>query len=61
MALEAVKCHLFFKVFAFIYFISSFIHIQEWEEHSWFLNMLWPKLNYYYVTPFQNVWLLIWH
>jgi hypothetical protein len=43
-----------------IYFLSSFIHIREQEEHSWFLNVLWPKLNYYYMTPFQNVSLPIW-
>jgi hypothetical protein len=30
--------YLIFSVFAFIYFLSSFIHIWEREECSWFLN-----------------------
>jgi hypothetical protein len=38
MALEAIKFHLFFKIFAFIYFLSSFIRIWEWEECRWFLS-----------------------
>jgi hypothetical protein len=28
---------LFFSVFAFVYNLSSFVHIQEWEERRWFL------------------------
>jgi hypothetical protein len=47
MALEAIKFHLFFKS-AFIYCLSSFIHTQEWEEHSWFFNMKdWEYTNIY--------------
>jgi hypothetical protein len=40
MVLEAVKFYLFFNpLYLFIYFLSSFVHIREREEFSWFLNV----------------------
>jgi hypothetical protein len=58
MATEAVKMYL--KFFAFIYFLSSFIHIWKRQQRNWFLSVLWRKLNYNHTTYFQNVSLTIW-
>jgi hypothetical protein len=58
-AMEAVRFSIFLSLCIYLFF-SSFIHIWKRQARSWFLDVLWPKLNYNHVTPFQNVSLTIW-
>jgi hypothetical protein len=60
-AMEAVKLYLFLNVCVHLFiYLFSIICIQKQQEHSWFLNVLSTELNYYCITPFQNVSLIIW-
>jgi hypothetical protein len=54
MAAEAVKCHLFKSLCLFVLLFFLFFTFQN-ERSTVVFSMCYNKLNYYYITPFQNV------